>query len=95
MKFRHTRNITGNINQSRKLLIYQIHTVGASYHQEYWIPAEGGNVNTIAVRPMQTPYGYEEQHLMIDGVFLPYYVEAYAKASEEGYFKGSGSLLVY
>lgn len=50
-------------------------------------------MNTIAVRPMQTPYGYEEQHLMIDGVFLPYYVEAYAKASEEGYFKGSGSLL--
>lgn len=42
---------------------------------------------------MQTPYGYKEQHLMIDGVFLPYYVDSYAKASEGGYFKGSVSLL--
>lgn len=50
-------------------------------------------MNTIAVKPMQTPYGYKEQHLMIDGVFLPYYVDSYAKASEGGYFKGSVSLL--
>ena len=50
-------------------------------------------MNAIAVKPMQTPYGYKEQHLMIDGLFLPYYVDSYAKASEEGYFKGALSLL--
>lgn len=50
-------------------------------------------MNSIQVQSMQTPYGYEEQHLMIDGVFLPYYVDAYAKASKEGYFRDSTSLL--